>query len=166
MPLHLPNLRTMAAIRHHLRALAVVWLLCQSAVLSAFVPMGCCPEQPAAMNASEDCHGADGLCPMHRGVDDGGAADTSHAGHSTTPDTADGHVECPMHQTQGAAPVPCVMRGLCGSPAAAVSLLLPAFAPPEPAFTLPQPLPRAACAHTVHVATTVPLQHDTPPPRL
>lgn len=151
-PLHLPDLRIMAAIRHHLRALVLIWLTCQAAVLSAFVPTGCCPEPAATAAATEECHGADGLCPMHQ------------AQHDAAQDTSTQQIDCPMHATQ-TTPVPCVMRGLCSGPSAAISMLFPAFALPELPFTLDQSLQTASHASAPPQVIAAPSQIDTPPPR-
>ena len=142
----------MAAIRHHLRALVLVWLTCQAAVLSAFVPTGCCPEPAATAAATEDCHGADGLCPMHQ------------ATHDASHDASTTQVDCPMHAAE-TTPVPCVMRGLCSGPSAAISMLFPAFAMPELPFTLEHPLQIAPHATALRGAPAAAPQTDTPPPR-
>jgi len=143
----------MTALRHHLRTLVLVWLTCQAAVLSAFVPTGCCPERSAAASSVEDCQGADGLCPMHQTMHEDAAASTTET-----------QIDCPMHAGQ-TTPVPCVMRGLCGGPAAAISMLLPAFALPEQSFTLDNPVSTTERVIAMHGALAVPLQTDTPPPR-
>jgi hypothetical protein len=142
----------MTGLRLHLRTLVLAWLICQAAVLSAFAPAGCCPERSAAANSVEDCHGADGLCPMHQ---------TPYADAWSA---TEAQIDCPMHAGQ-AAPVPCVMRGICDGPAAAISMLLPAFALPEQSFTLDNPVSTAEPIATVYGACAVPLQTDTPPPR-
>lgn len=146
----------MAAIRHHLRAFVLVWLTCQAAVLSAFVPTGCCPQRSAEAGASDDCHGADGLCPMHQTMD--------HTAHSAG-DVADVQPDCPMHAAQSAPPVPCVMRGLCGGPSAALSILLPAFAVPEQPLDLEHAVRIEQHVSITPSILTVSLQNDTPPPR-
>jgi hypothetical protein len=90
----------MARFRTHARIVALAWLLCQAASLSAFVPENCCAAHtPAAI--SEDCHETEpaaaepatgDACRMH---EDEGAA-------------------CPMHQAQ--ARNCCVMSNGCDGP--------------------------------------------------
>jgi hypothetical protein len=67
----------MTAIRRRVHAIAIAWLLCQAASLSAFVPADCCEShaaQAAAKAKDAECHNAepaqpkDGdACPMHHG---------------------------------------------------------------------------------------------------
>lgn len=70
----------MTAIRRYVRAVAMTWLLCQAASLSAFVPEQCCMSHAAEaaakqQAASEACHEAPppepkegDTCPMHHGT--------------------------------------------------------------------------------------------------
>ncbi len=70
----------MNAIRRYVRAVAMTWLLCQAASLSAFIPEQCCASHAAevaakAKAAAETCHDAPApkpkegdTCPMHRGT--------------------------------------------------------------------------------------------------
>lgn len=69
----------MTATRRYVRAVAMTWLLCQAASLSAFVPELCCATHAAeaaarAQTASGTCHEAPppepregDVCPMHHG---------------------------------------------------------------------------------------------------
>jgi len=67
----------MTVIRRRIRAVALAWLLCQVASLSAFVPEQCCvahAAEAAAKDKAAACHEAappapkDGdACPMHHG---------------------------------------------------------------------------------------------------
>jgi hypothetical protein len=133
----------MRFIRQHLVALSIAWLAGQAGSLTAFMPQDCCPahHQPAE---AKDCHkqpAADDQCPMHQ---------------------ADGQ-PCPMHD--GAQERPCVMRGTCNGPAAALATL----------FSVPGILVDQSPAPVVDVVSAlfatpdvspslfVPL--DTPPPR-
>ena len=67
----------MTKVRRRVRAVALAWLLCQAASLSAFVPQACCVSHAAEAEAkqkAEACHedaapaepeeGA--ACPMHK----------------------------------------------------------------------------------------------------
>jgi hypothetical protein len=67
----------MTAIRRRIRTVAIAWLFCQAASLSAFVPGECCKSHAAeaAAKAKAPCHESappvspkDGdACPMHHG---------------------------------------------------------------------------------------------------
>jgi len=70
----------MTAMRRSVRAIAIVWLLCQAGSLSAFVPAECCVSHAAEVAAkaatasAEACHEAPpaepkegDACPMHHG---------------------------------------------------------------------------------------------------
>lgn len=70
----------MTRIRRYVRAVAMTWLLCQAASLSAFVPEECCVSHAAeaaakvATSSSEACHEDPApepkegdACPMHHG---------------------------------------------------------------------------------------------------
>jgi hypothetical protein len=93
----------MQAIRRRVRAVAVVWLLCQAASLSAFVPDNCCVShiaEKAAKEKQDACHESEpapapqpgDACPMQH---DTGAA-------------------CPMHNGRSADR--CVMSNACDGP--------------------------------------------------
>jgi hypothetical protein len=67
----------MTALRRRIRFVAIAWLLCQVASLSAFVPGECCKSHAAeaAAKAKAPCHESapatpkDGdACPMHHGT--------------------------------------------------------------------------------------------------
>lgn len=51
-------------VRRHVRVWATVWLVCQLAAVSAFVPRDCCAEHRAAATATES-HGAHGGHAAH-----------------------------------------------------------------------------------------------------
>ena len=65
----------MTGIRERVRAIAVIWLLCQAATIAAFVPEDCClahAEERAAKEKQEACHETEPVepqpgdaCPMH-----------------------------------------------------------------------------------------------------
>ena len=94
----------MTAFRSRLRVVAVAWLVCQVASLSAFVPEDCCVTHTAMAEAkkaaSSACHETDkapepkpgDACPMHQ--EDGAA--------------------CPMHRSQSADC--CAMSNGCDGP--------------------------------------------------
>jgi hypothetical protein len=96
----------MSAIRSNVRAVALIWLLCQAASLSAFVPDICCISHVAEKAAKEKqdkqdaCHQSEpapasepgDACPMQH---DTGAA-------------------CPMHSGKSADH--CVMSNACDGP--------------------------------------------------
>ena len=78
----------MQAIRVRVRAVAVIWLLCQAASLSAFVPENCCVShvaEKAAKEKQDACHESapapepGDACPMQH---DTGAACAMHGGKS------------------------------------------------------------------------------------
>lgn len=70
----------MNAVRRYVRAVAMTWLLCQVASLSAFIPEQCCASHAAeeaakAKAANDTCHETPApepkegdVCPMHRGT--------------------------------------------------------------------------------------------------
>lgn len=84
----------MSALRSRARLIAIAWLLCQVASLSAFMPEDCCEKHMAAVakasgeaapchdaeqapepepEPGDDCpmkHGTDEACPMHRSSTD------------------------------------------------------------------------------------------------
>ena len=67
----------MTPLRRRIRAVALAWLLCQAASLSAFVPGECCKSHAAEAAANEkaaSCHESipvtpkeGDACPMHKG---------------------------------------------------------------------------------------------------
>ncbi len=95
----------MTAVRNHVRAIALIWLVGQAVALSAFVPGNCCVshvEERAAREKQDACHESEparqpepgDACPMQH--DDGDA--------------------CPMHS--GKSSDRCVMTNACEGPAA------------------------------------------------
>jgi hypothetical protein len=74
-----------------MRLVAIAWLLCQVASLSAFVPEDCCPAHTAVAAAK---HHADAAPPCHEEV-------------APAPEPEPG-TDCPMHHGEGAA---CPMHG-------------------------------------------------------
>jgi hypothetical protein len=99
----------MQAIRSRVRVVAMAWLLCQVASLSAFVPDNCCTshaEEAAARQKTEACHDAEpaepepgDACPMAHG--DGAA--------------------CPMHSST--AKDFCAMTNACEGPGSHLTTL-------------------------------------------
>ena len=154
----------MSAFRSRLRLVAVIWLLCQVASLSAFVPEDCCERHAAtvatkhhaddtrARPATPDCHsaaqapaaepepGAD--CPMHHG--DGAA--------------------CPMHKSSTREC--CGMSNGCAGPNQPLASLFSLIGILDtPVVSMAAP-PSAATA----LVRSVPLRYrlttpDAPPPK-
>jgi hypothetical protein len=99
----------MQAIRNRVRVVAIAWLLCQVASLSAFVPDNCCvshAEEAAAKQKSEACHDTEPVepkpgdaCPMAHG--DGAA--------------------CPMHSSTSKDC--CAMTNACEGPGSHLTTL-------------------------------------------
>ena len=135
----------MLSLRRHLRLVSALWLVCQAVAVSAFMPADCSLAHQAPVVASQECTGdADGLCPMH-----------ASAGE-----------ECPLHQTDGTPVAPCVIRGLCNGPEAALSVLLSV-----PGILTVQSHVRQAdgaspLGQELFPSLDVAATHDTPPPRL
>lgn len=141
----------MSALRSRLHRLVFVWLLCQVATLTAFLPAGCCATHRTEVAGTPECHGAaEGPCPMRLVTGE----------------------ECPMHASPAVgtpgrqAADDCVMRAVCDGPASALSLLMPI------AGVLSE-LPLVVDAGESRVASPrasllmlSSLPHDTPPPRL
>jgi hypothetical protein len=138
-------------LRRHLRLLVLLWLACQTAALSAFGPASCCPAHRQSADNAIECQGdAAGECPMHA---------------SSEPTVATAATECPMHAADGTPTTPCVMRGLCNGPAAALSMLLsvPGVLTATTELAVAQvSLPFASVPARAHAFT---VSHDTPPPR-
>jgi hypothetical protein len=137
----------MTAIRRYVRAVAITWLLCQAASLTAFVPEQCCASHAAEAAAkdkaaSESCHDAPpaepkegDACPMHHGKQP-----RSH--------------EC------------CAMTNACDGPGSHLARLLVFAGVPEPPQTSSVTLESAA----TFVSPQPPLLHrrsipDAPPPK-
>jgi len=97
----------MQAVRKRVRAIALVWLLCQAASVAAFIPEQCCTShlhdaaaKEATSPTDEACHEAEppkpepgDACPMDHG--DGAA--------------------CPMHSSKSSG-AGCEMRNSCEGP--------------------------------------------------
>jgi len=135
----------MLLLRHHLRSLALVWLVCQMLSLTTLLGADCCPDHHLAASDDVQCAGhADGLCPM----------------------AAMGGAECPMHAPGGLATDRCVIRGLCDAPATALSTLipLPGILPPLTGATALDTVSPLWLAPAMALSAAV--SHDTPPPRL
>lgn len=77
----------MSAFRSHAQLVAIAWLLCQVATLSAFVPEDCCPAHTAVAAAK---HHADHALPCHETAD------------APAPEPEPG-TACPMNHDDGAA---------------------------------------------------------------
>lgn len=88
----------MAALRRRVRIVAITWLLCQVASLSAFVPDQCC-----ASHAAEAATKAQASC------------------HETPPAPKDGDA-CPMHH-RGPSHDCCTMKNSCNGPGASLTTL-------------------------------------------
>ena len=135
----------MRLIRRRLVALSLAWLACQAGSLAAFVPQDCCPahHQPAE---AKDCHkqpAADESCPMHQ---------------------ADGQ-PCPMHSGAQSQERPCLMRGTCNGPAAALATLfsVPGILADQAPAPVVEQISSFFIAQDVSPSLFLPL--DTPPPR-
>lgn len=125
-------------VRRRLQAWATLWLVCQLAAVSAFVPRDCCAHhRPAAMAAqSQTGHGSHG-------------GHGAHLGHQPVDHDSD-----------------CVMRGVCNGPLDAIATLFMGPGLPLPPFTLLDTTtavagPRAADASALD-SLRLP---STPPPR-
>lgn len=135
----------MRIIRRRLIGLSLAWLACQAGSLTAFMPQDCCPahHQPAE---ARDCHkqpAADDQCPMHQ---------------------ADGQ-PCPMHDGSQSQGRPCVLRGTCNGPAAALATLfsIPGILVDQSPAPVVDQVSALVVAQDVSPSLFVPL--DTPPPR-
>ena len=98
----------MAVFRQHLRLLSAAWILFQVTSLATLVPRACCL---AHQSASAEQHAAP-HCPTPGEPESAPAMHHDHARmhEQATPSTS------PIHE--------CVLRGLCGGPAAALLALL------------------------------------------
>src|SRR5687768_15297394 len=70
----------MTAVRRRVRAIAIAWLLCQVASLSAFVPRDCCTShaaQVATKTTEAACHESEPVAPK-----EGDACPMNHGSHS------------------------------------------------------------------------------------
>lgn len=103
----------MSAMRRYARAVAMTWLLCQVASLSAFVPEQCCVSHAAEEAA--------------RAVKVG-----SEACHETpAPEPKDGDA-CPMHHGRPRSHDCCVITNACDGPGTHLLTLFAFNGPPEP----------------------------------
>jgi hypothetical protein len=143
----------MSAIRPRVRAVAMVWLLCQAASLSAFVPENCCIShvaEEAAKEKQEDCHESEpkpapqpgDACPMQH---------------------ADG-AACPMHS--GKTSDRCAMSNACDGPGthlASLFVFLGAIERPESVVLALESSPVfvPASATPLRLFLTI----DAPPPK-
>lgn len=136
----------MGSLRRRLRACSVIWLLCQAAFLSAFVPRDCCAEHRAHQHGAPECHEAvqKPHCPMP---------------------SSDAAAACPMHQ-QSDDRDRCRMRGTCDGPLAQIAHLFSSSSLPLASFTVTRPRPPvdrvAAIAENAVERAHPP---DAPPPR-
>lgn len=90
----------MSAFRSRMRLVAIAWLLCQVASLSAFMPEDCCPAHTAVAAAK---HHADTTPPCHE------------AAEAPAPERESG-ADCPMHHGEsGACPMHRSPTGKCCS---------------------------------------------------
>lgn len=90
----------MSAFRSRVRLVAIAWLLCQVASLSAFVPEDCCPTHTAIAAAK---HHADEAPPCHETAE--APAPAPEAGDACPMNHGDG-AACPMHKSNS--------RNCCG----------------------------------------------------
>src|SRR5688500_1028994 len=123
LPARVDSVRLCAvqAIRTRVRAVALAWLLCQAASLTAFVPENCCishVEEQAAKATQDACHETEpaqpepgDACPMQHG--DGGA--------------------CPMHSSKSSDR--CAMSNACDGPGAQLLTLFAYIGATEPPVT-------------------------------
>jgi hypothetical protein len=147
----------MIAFRSRVRLVAVVWLLCQVASLSAFVPEDCCARHTAMASARH----AEAKAPCHE----------SEAAPAPEPEPG---ADCPMHHGEGAAcPMHKSTTGKCcgmsngckgpNQPLAHLFSLIGVLATPVVSMTAP---PSAATPPV----RSVPLRYrlttpDAPPPK-
>ncbi|HWI20371.1 MAG TPA: hypothetical protein VNT81_21600 [Vicinamibacterales bacterium] len=95
----------MTAIRRYVRAVAMTWLLCQVASLSAFVPEECCDRHTVAAADGEHQHHAEPAPPP---------AEECH--EAPAPEPVEGDT-CPMHKgTQSRSHECCAITNTCDGP--------------------------------------------------
>ncbi len=97
----------MQALRHRVRAIAIVWLTCQAASLAAFVPEQCCVSHVAEAAAKEIAAAAD---DCHEEAE----APKPEPGDACPMDHGDG-AACPMHSSKSSGNG-CAMRNSCEGP--------------------------------------------------
>src|SRR5688500_2322540 len=141
----------MKAIRNRVRAVAVAWLLCQVASLSAFVPEHCCIShvaEQAAQEKTDACHESEPAAPKP-----GDACPMEHG---------DG-ASCPMHRSQSKDC--CAMSNACDGPGAQLLTLFANIGAIEPPVAAPVDLDSMP---VFLPASTSPLfrftRPDAPPP--
>lgn len=95
----------MSAIRRYVRAVAMTWLLCQAASLTAFVPEHCCDRHAVEAPGNEHQH--------HTGL----AASSPAECHETpAPEPKEGDA-CPMHKgKQSRSHECCAITNVCDGP--------------------------------------------------
>mgnify|MGYP003350494195 FL=1 len=139
----------MTSFRARLRAIAIIWLLCQVASLSAFVPGECCTAHAAEAAAREkaaSCHEAAAPAPAH---------------HDSTPHEGDA---CPMHS--GKSHDCCKMTNSCAGPGQQLTTLFALVGVLERPQTNDHTL--IASAAVVHPQPSLLPPHrsqDAPPPK-
>ena len=96
----------MMTIRRRLQFSVAIWLVCQAASLSAFVPRDCCEAHRTSASADQqhaDDHAAAAHCPMHAA--DGAACPMHKSGHDDAGRSSGGE---------------CAIRGACNGPVAMI----------------------------------------------
>lgn len=139
----------MTAFRGRVRAVAIIWLLCQVASLSAFVPGECCKAhaaEAAAKQKSASCHEAAASAPDH---------------HESAPAEGDA---CPLHS--GKSHDCCKMTNSCAGPGLQLTTLFALVGVLEaPQSTTHELLVTRAAAHPQPPLLSSLLSQDAPPPK-
>jgi len=142
----------MHRVRRSARAIAILWLLCQAASLSAFVPENCCISHVAEAAAKEkkgDCHEAEPVQP-----EPGDACPMAH----------DDGAACPMHGSKSTDR--CAMSNACEGPGMHLATLFAFVGAIEPPATAPVALDSTSA---VIPSPSSPLFReltpDSPPPK-
>jgi len=136
----------MTAIRRYVRAVAMTWLLCQAASLSAFVPEQCCVSHAAEAVAKEQT--------------------SSEACHEAPPAEPKEGDACPMHQGGQKSHDCCVMTNACDGPGTHLTRLLAFVALPEAPQSAPITLEASAIIVTPAPPPLVRISSpDAPPPK-
>ncbi len=148
----------MSAIRSRLRLVAIAWLLCQVASLSAFVPEDCCAKHTAIAAAR---HHADQAPPCHESA--ATPAPEPAPGDACPMKHGDG-AACPMHRSPTGDC--CGMSNGCDGPNRPLANLF-AFAgvidPPMSSMTAPLSAPTAGASSDPLLCRLV--SPDAPPPK-
>jgi hypothetical protein len=145
----------MSAIRRYARAVAMTWLLCQAASLSAFVPEECCDRHTAEAAADEHQHHAPLATPP---------AEDCHEAPAPEPEEGDA---CPMHKgKQSRSHECCAITNVCDGPGTHLLSLFAFIGEIEPPATSSLALDSSAA----FVAPQPPLLRqlslpDAPPPK-